>query len=146
MEQKKEDPSKFSRWCSTYSYFNGNPLTNWIPGIGANLSVKALQITPETFDDTWGILDDVIMGGNSKSTGAIYSEDDFHFVRFSGFTSIKGGGFCGIRTRNIEPALNYEGSTGVSFKVRSGKNFIYKMSLHDNDSFDSVTWYADFEV
>ena len=145
MEQNK-DPSKFSRWCSTYAYFNGNPLTNWIPGMGTKLSVNALQISPETFDETWGILDDVIMGGNSKSTGAIQSEDDFHFVRFSGYTSIKGGGFCGIRTRNIEPALNYAGSTGVSLKVRSAQNFIYKFNLRDNDKFNSIAWVADMEV
>ena len=110
------------------------------------MSVEALEIKPETFDETWGILDDVIMGGNSMSTGKIHSEDDFHFVRFSGKTNIKGGGFCGIRTRNIEPALNYEGHTGVSIRVRSDRNFIYKFNLRDNNKFNSVSWVADMEV
>lgn len=86
------------------------------------------------------------MGGNSKSTGIILKEDDFYFVRFSGRTIIKDGGFCGIRTRNIEPALNYKGFKGVSLKVRSDQNFIYKINLRDNDKFNSVAWVADMEV
>ena len=86
------------------------------------------------------------MGGNSKSTGTINGEDHFYFIRFSGFIVIKGGGFCGFRTKNIEPALNYEGFTGVSIKVRSDKNVIYKMNLKDNAKFDAVAWVADFEV
>ena len=51
-------------------------------------SVNALQITPETFANTWGTLGDVIMGGNSKSSGTIYSEDNFYFARFSGYTVV----------------------------------------------------------
>ena len=53
-----EAKSKLTRRSTQKAFFNGSHGME---------SVNALKITPENFGETWGTLDDVIMGGNSKS-------------------------------------------------------------------------------
>ena len=53
-----EAKSKLTRRSTQKAFFNGSQGME---------SANALKITPETFGETWGTLDDVIMGGNSKS-------------------------------------------------------------------------------
>ena len=79
------------------------------------------MIEPSSFSNTWGTLDDVIMGGNSMSV--ISCEKDTssndYFIEFKGDVSLRNGGFCGARTRNANPPLDLSSFTGISIQTKS---------------------------
>ena len=114
-----------------------------------NASVlNILVIDPNYFSQTWGPQDDVIMGGNSMSTISCEKErnsNEYHAV-FKGEISLRNGGFCGMRTRNANPALNLAGFKGISLKTRSKQNYIYQINVKDSSDWNGITWSCDFEV
>ena len=77
----------------TYTFFNGNPISNWMPFMTARKTTVdregelekevledgvetacMIKIDQENHTKTWGILDDVIMGGNSMSKSEVQTD------------------------------------------------------------------------
>jgi hypothetical protein len=145
----------------TYTFFNGNPISNWMPFMTKRKTTvdregeletesqddgvqtaTMIKIDKDTHSKTWGILDDVIMGGNSMSKSEVQTDDSDHlqYVVFTGETNLKNGGFCSVRTLNFDPAFDVSSFHGLCFKARSKQNFIYKLYLRDTTHWNALQW------
>ena len=90
----------------------------------------------------WGALDDVVMGGMSRSNLV----PDPAGARFEGMvTTENNGGFASIRTRNLQPPLNLADATGLALRVR-GDGKRYKLLLRDSSSWDTLAYGAEFDT
>jgi hypothetical protein len=99
--------------------------------------------------NTWGPLDDVVMGGVSESgfelkqTGA---EDGGPVAVFSGLvSSANNGGFASIRTRNLEPPLDLGVYEGLQLRVM-GNGQRFKCTIRTDTFWDSVGWTKSFDT
>ncbi len=93
-------------------------------------------------EQTWGALDDVVMGGVSASS----LRSQAGSALFTGYVSTdKSGGFASVRTRNFEPALNVSNYSGFELRV-NGDGQRYKFLVRDEDSWDSVAFAASFDT
>ena len=162
-DDEKNKKAPWQRGIETFVYFNGNPLLNLLPflpkqkptvarpelldskGLFKNESVL-LTYDKSNFDLIWKVLDDVVMGGKSESSAKVKEDKDGNYVSFSGLTNTQGGGFCSIRTKNFKPAFDLSDYGGLTFRVRSAKNFKYKFNLRDEEDWDAVAWQCEFEV
>lgn len=91
---------------------------------------------------TWGALDDVVMGGVSES-GVRWIDGA---ALFSGTVSVENsGGFVSVRTRNFERPLNLGGYDGIELRVK-GDGQRYKLILRDDPRWDSVAYCASFDT
>ena len=94
------------------------------------------------FKETWGAVDDVVMGGVSQS--GIRLIDDKAI--FSGNVSTENnGGFASVRTRNIEPPLDLSDYEGIELKV-TGDGKRYKFILRSEDKWDGVGYSHSFDT
>jgi len=92
--------------------------------------------------ETWGALDDVVMGGVSESEIRLYDSS----ALFSGTVSTaNSGGFVSVRTRNIEPALDFSTYDGVELRLR-GDGKRYKFLLRTQTNWDSLAYSASFDT
>ncbi len=90
----------------------------------------------------WGALDDVVMGGVSRS-GLQAGEDA---ACFTGYVSTdNSGGFASVRTRNFDPPLNLGTYQGLTLRLR-GDGQRYKMFLRDRDGWDAVAYGLSFDT
>ena len=152
---KKREKSSMQRGFETFVYFNGNPLEKFIPFMPkTNTTVQIDEIEKEgllkntatilkygdNFENTFGILDDVVMGGKSLSKASVEKDDDGSYIRFEGFTDTNGGGFCSVRTKNFSKPLQLSEFKGLTLRVRSLKNFNYKFVIRDDENWDSIAW------
>lgn len=97
---------------------------------------------PAQIDAVWGALDDVVMGGVSES--GMRSGD--RAALFTGNVSIaNSGGFASVRTRNLDPALNLAGYTGIQLRVK-GDGQRYKFLLRSDSQWDSVAYSHSFDT
>lgn len=86
---------------------------------------------------TWSPLDDVVMGGVSSST--------FENGIWSGEVSDgNSGGFIGLRTTPLLQPLDMSQCQGVEFKIKGGKNKIFKAVIRDSTDFNGVCWTSTF--
>lgn len=86
---------------------------------------------------TWSPLDDVVMGGVSSST--------FENGTWKGYVSDgNSGGFIGIRTTPLMQPLDMSSCQGVEFKIKGGKNKIFKAVIRDSTDFNGVCWTLTF--
>ncbi|KAL6781703.1 hypothetical protein ACKKBF_B09115 [Auxenochlorella protothecoides x Auxenochlorella symbiontica] len=95
-------------------------------------------------EPTWGSLDDVVMGGASRSAwsweDAGGEGGDRPAGVFSGeVTTANSGGFASVRTRNFEPALDLRGQTGVSLRLQ-GDGLRYKLVLRTDSNWDGIAY------
>jgi NADH dehydrogenase [ubiquinone] 1 alpha subcomplex assembly factor 1 len=88
--------------------------------------------------DAWGPVDDVVMGGRSRS--AIEKCPDG--AAFTGLVSLENnGGFASVRTR--PGAWDASGATAFVLRARSdGKR--YKLTVRTDDGFDGVQYQSTF--
>jgi len=102
----------------------------------------------------WGSLDDVVMGGVSKSalSPATAVEDPAAptgFVPagvFAGEVSTSNnGGFTSVRTRNFEPPLDLSDFDGIRLRVR-GDGKRYKLMVRDGAGWDSECFCTSFDT
>ncbi|MBW4519327.1 MAG: CIA30 family protein [Scytolyngbya sp. HA4215-MV1] len=94
------------------------------------------------WQQTWGALDDVVMGGVSASSFQLQQGA----ALFTGNVSIaNSGGFASVRTRNFEPPLNLSGSTGLELRVQ-GDGQRYKFLIRDEETWDSVAYARSFDT
>ncbi len=141
------------RFLQTLSYFETIPLISWLqkmifgstppppPQLQAGL-IFDFEKSAGDVSQTWGALDDVVMGGVSASS--------FHLQEgaalFTGYVSTaNSGGFASVRTRNFEPSLNLSGYTGIELLIK-GDGQRYKFLIRDEDSWDSVAYSHSFDT
>jgi hypothetical protein len=91
---------------------------------------------------TWGVLDDVVMGG--------VSESQIRFLNgaalFAGQVSTaNSGGFVSVRTRNFERPLDLGGYDGIELRLKGDGNR-YKLILRDESRWDGVGYCASFDT
>lgn len=148
------DPMPFpdvGRLWQTMIYFEAVPVVACIQrtlGLNpppATVMPQGELIMDLTQPDTvalWGALDDVVMGGMSRSRLV----PDPAGARFEGtVTTENNGGFASIRTRNLEPPLDVSAATGLVLRVR-GDGKRYKFLLRDSSGWDSLAYSAQFDT
>jgi uncharacterized protein YbjT (DUF2867 family) len=92
--------------------------------------------------ETWGAVDDVVMGGVSQS--------NIHLVEgtalFSGYVSTaNSGGFASVRTKNFTPGFNLSGSEGIELRLK-GDGQRYKFLLRTETQWDGVAYSYSFDT
>jgi hypothetical protein len=126
------------RWVQTM-FFGATPPPP--PQVRNNIIFDFCQ-ADDSLKMLWGAVDDVVMGGVSRSGVQIQAEG----LLFSGMVSIENsGGFASVRTRNFEPPLNLSAYRGVKLWVK-GDGQRYKFFLRDRDAWDSVAYASSFDT
>lgn len=92
--------------------------------------------------DTWGALDDVVMGGVSESNIRLINDSAI----FSGNVSIaNSGGFASVRSRNFNPPINLTGYEGIELRVK-GDGKRYKFFIRGNTTWDGIGYAYSFDT
>ncbi|MGB3402334.1 MAG: CIA30 family protein [Microcoleaceae cyanobacterium] len=96
----------------------------------------------EDLKETWGALDDVVMGGVSESSIRIIPGG----ALFTGNVSTENsGGFVSVRSRNFEPSLNLSQYKGIDLRVK-GDGKRYKFIIRNEQKWDSVAYCYSFDT
>lgn len=141
------------RFFQTLTYFETIPVVSWLqkimfgstppppPQPQAGILFDFTQ-SATSLNQTWGSLDDVVMGGVSASS----FQTQAGVALFTGTVSTaNSGGFASVRTRNFEPPLNLSGHNGLELRVQ-GDGQRYKFLIRDEDSWDSVAYAYSFDT
>jgi hypothetical protein len=91
----------------------------------------------------WGPLDDVVMGGRSKSNiepGILF---DGNWTGYA--TTDGGGGFAGIRTKSIKPIIDASSCEGIEIKV-TGNGQRFKLILRCDEEWNGIAWSSSFDT
>ncbi len=92
--------------------------------------------------ETWGAVDDVVMGGVSQSNIRLAENKAI----FSGIVSTdNNGGFASVRTRNFEPPLDLSNYEGIELKV-IGDGKRYKFITRCEGKWDGVGYCHSFDT
>eukprot|EP00930_Biecheleria_cincta_P048373 TRINITY_DN33699_c0_g1_i1.p1 TRINITY_DN33699_c0_g1~~TRINITY_DN33699_c0_g1_i1.p1 ORF type:complete len:328 (-),score=41.59 TRINITY_DN33699_c0_g1_i1:136-1071(-) len=86
----------------------------------------------------WGVLDDVVMGGASQSF--------LNGTTWTGNIITQGGGFAGIRTKSIKPALDMRRCEGLRVRVRGGDGQRFKLIIRDSYDWNGIAWSFEFDT
>jgi len=101
----------------------------------------------------FGPLDDVVMGGASQSGFSLAPSKDFG-VWSGTITTENNGGFAGVRSRAVTPAMDLSSFKGIRLRVK-GDGKRYKLIVRDDYNWNGIAWAyffdtsvdpADFEV
>lgn len=153
MSQPNRSQWDAGRFLRTLSYFETIPILSCLQKMlsGSNSPTPPqpqagilfdFERSPDDLSQTWGALDDVVMGGVSASSLQQQPEG----ALFTGYVSTaNSGGFASVRTRNFEPPLNLAGSTGLELRLK-GDGQRYKFLIRDEDSWDSVAYSHSFDT
>jgi hypothetical protein len=141
------------RFLQTLTYFETIPVLSWLQKMFSG-STPPPPPQPQAgilFDfrqpiadlqQTWGALDDVVMGGVSASS--LLSQPGV--AVFTGDVSTENsGGFASVRTRNFEPPLDLSGFSGITLQVK-GDGKRYKFLVRDEDTWDSIAYSHSFDT
>jgi len=133
------EPFPFFRWLRRM-FFNAPPPPQ-PPQPQANILFDFTQPN-EALAQTWGALDDVVMGGVSASSFRLQDGT----AQFSGNVSTaNSGGFASVRSRNFEPALDLSRYSGITLQIK-GDGQRYKLLLRDETQWDSVAYAYSFDT
>ena len=92
--------------------------------------------------ETWGALDDVVMGGVSQSNIRLANNQAI----FSGIVSTdNNGGFASVRTRNFQPPLDLSGFEGIELRVK-GDGKRYKFITRCEGKWDGIGYCYSFDT
>jgi len=92
--------------------------------------------------ETWGAVDDVVMGGVSQSNIRLADQRAF----FSGIVSTdNNGGFASVRTRNFAPPMDLSAYEGIEIRVR-GDGKRYKFITRCEGKWDGVGYCYSFDT
>lgn len=142
------------RFFQTLFYFETIPVVSWLqkmvfgstppppppqPQAGALFDFS--QSAPPS-DQTWGALDDVVMGGVSASS---FQRQEGVALFTGNVSTANSGGFTSVRTRNFEPTLNLAGYAGIELQVK-GDGQRYKFLIRDEDTWDSIAYSYSFDT
>jgi hypothetical protein len=145
------------RFVQTLTYFDVIPGLSWIknmfqpsplppsPPVQASLSGHRMLFDfrrAANLEQTWGAVDDVVMGGVSQSQVTASPEGAI----FAGVVSTQNsGGFASVRTRNFNPPLNLSATTTIELRVKGDGNR-YKFLLRSENSWDSAAFSHGFDT
>lgn len=96
----------------------------------------------EELKNTWGALDDVVMGGVSASNMQ-FVEDSALFA--GNVSTANSGGFASVRTKNFDPSFNLSNFEGVVLRVRGDGNR-YKIFLRTEAVWDGIGYGYSFDT
>ena len=109
-----------------------------------NIAALLVAVTLLDFDDPadaalWRPVDDVVMGGVSRST---FGPAEPGIARFSGNVSLENfGGFASVRT----PPRDWDTAGAQAFLLRvRGDGHTYKFTIRTGDGFDGIQYQARF--
>jgi uncharacterized protein YbjT (DUF2867 family) len=92
--------------------------------------------------ETWGAVDDVVMGGVSESSMRLIDNG----ALFTGIVSTaNSGGFASVRTRNFDPALNLAEYEGIELRVKADGQR-YKFILRSESKWDGISYCYSFDT
>lgn len=92
--------------------------------------------------ETWGAVDDVVMGGVSQSNIRLADGKAI----FSGIVSTENnGGFASVRTRNFDIPLDLSGYEGIELKV-IGDGKRYKFITRCEGKWDGIAYSSSFDT
>lgn len=142
------------RFCKTLAFFEVIPLFSWIYQMffGSTPPPPPPTQTGVIFDfgevgrnlsQTWGAVDDVVMGGVSRS--GLETQENGNAL-FTGVVSTdNNGGFASVRTRNFEPSLDLSAYQGIALRLR-GDGQRYKFLIRDDNGWDSLAFASSFDT
>ncbi len=145
------------RFVQTLAYFEEIPVVSWIqkmfqPNVPPPQPSAQMQANGETvlfnfplitdLSDTWGAVDDVVMGGVSNSR-IIRSPEGAWFT--GNVSTANSGGFASVRTRNFEPPLDLSQASGIKLRVK-GDGQRYKFFIRTDAGWDSVAFSYSFDT
>ena len=92
--------------------------------------------------ETWGAVDDVVMGGVSQSNIQLIDQKAI----FTGNVSTENnGGFASVRTRNLEPPLDLSDYEGIELRV-IGDGKRYKFITRCEGKWDGIGYCYSFDT
>lgn len=91
----------------------------------------------------FGPLDDVVMGGVSKSNLEVGAKFDGLWTGF--VTSANNGGFAGIRSKIFDPKLDASSCRGLVLKL-TGDGNRYKFIGRDDVEWNGIAWSTSFDT
>ncbi len=92
--------------------------------------------------ETWGALDDVVMGGTSESS-IILTDNTALFT--GNVSTANSGGFASVRTRNFESAIDLTGFSGIQLRVK-GDGKRYKLIVRSESKWDGIGYCYSFDT
>ena len=111
-----------------------------LPSLGAAAPARAVG-PGDAVDVALFPLDDVVMGGASASTF------DNAARRWTGtVTTRNSGGFVGIRSQTLSPAVDASRARGLALRVRGDASRRFKVILRDSTDFNGIAHTASFDV
>lgn len=150
-------PWDFGRFWQTLRFFDVIPLFSWIqrmffastpppppqqPQAQAGVIFDFGEVGPN-LNQTWGAVDDVVMGGVSRS--GIEALDNGNAL-FTGIVSTdNNGGFASVRTRNFDPSLALSSYEGIALRLK-GDGQRYKFLIRDDNGWDSLAFAYSFDT
>lgn len=91
----------------------------------------------------FGPLDDIVMGGVSKTS---LSPGEKFSGLFSGYVSTdNNGGFAGIRSKLMTPPKDITRASGFQLKVK-GDGQRYKFIVRDDEQWNGIAWSTSFDT
>ena len=97
----------------------------------------------DSTDLGWYALDDVIMGGQSKSN--LPPGSKFDGIWTGMVTTNGGGGFAGIRTKPFSPQIDASDATGFKLDL-TGDGQRYKFIARDTADYSGIAWSTSFDT
>ena len=92
--------------------------------------------------ETWGALDDIVMGGTSESSIRLTDNT----ALFTGNVSTaNSGGFASVRTRNFENAIDLTAFSGIQLRVK-GDGKRYKLIVRSESKWDGIGYCYSFDT
>ncbi len=150
-------PWDFGRFWQTLRFFDVIPLLSWIqrmffgstpppppqqPQVQAGVIFDFGEVG-SSLNQTWGAVDDVVMGGVSRSGIEVLDNGN---ALFTGVVSTdNNGGFASVRTRNFEPSLELSSYQGISLRLK-GDGQRYKFLIRDDNGWDSLAFAYSFDT
>ncbi|NJN30848.1 MAG: CIA30 family protein [Synechococcales cyanobacterium RM1_1_8] len=152
-------PWDFGRLWQTLRFFDAIPLLSWIQrmlfgsmpppppqpqaGVIFDFGEVSQGLDQASLDQTWGAVDDVVMGGVSRSGFQALENGN---ARFTGIVSTdNNGGFASVRTRNFEPSLDLAQYRGIALRLK-GDGQRYKFLIRDDSGWDSLAFAYSFNT
>lgn len=157
MAEKSRQPWEFGRFLKTASFYGALkpklPIVSDIVREIKKRGAKQTSFSPRdllwssganpTDDVIWGPLDDVVMGGASRSD---LNPGDAFTGQWSGMvTTANNGGFVGIRTKPFTIPFDVSACTGLVVRVKGDGNR-YKTIIRDDDDWNGIAWSTSFDT
>lgn len=140
-------PWEFFRFLKQANFFNALKPKFMRPSSGKGVQMmrpgSVLWSAKDAGGVSWGPLDDVVMGGASKTDLAPGAE---FTGKWTGFvTTANNGGFAGIRTKLFSPFRDASACSGILLKV-TGDGQRYKLIARDDEDWNGTAWSTSFDT